>query len=868
MKIKWHSVKEGFQGLPLLPEDFDMLEKIDQTAARKVFKGELNRLNCYVKIYFNPSFFDHVRYVFKTNKACIEYGNCLRLKKIGINVPDPVAFGTFNGKSPSAGLWGTTWGKCRMSGSIFISAEVPGSVTLAEKIKDEPLNYICEFCDFVKDLHAKGVFQKDFHFDNVLLSEGKFFLIDLHRLRFYKDALPYAVSKMNLINVNMFLRECFGKDIQDKFFYRYFGEDFRSNFACIEKGTDESFYHLWKRRDRKAVDKNEDYCFIRDSGFRGVGKREYIEKCGDAFKDIKKLFKTGKKIKEDIKTTITRVNLGDLDLYIKRYNMVNPSRPSGVKAIDSWKGAIGLEIRKINTPEPMLGVKALSGEGYFLSIAENDLERIDCYIREKSLSEYERMDVLSSAARFISDMHNKGIYHRDTKPGNVFVKNINGRIKIFILDTDRVYFKRSVSRLQKIKNIKRLIDNLIGVINGDERKKFIDIYFDSLRNVTCREKQKLKKELSTDPACFTSPRICGANLSAETGLQNKPAGFRKKILIVKPSSLGDIVQTIPAVRCIKKAMPDSKIYWVASDKFKDVVAMVDAVDMIFEIKRKNWGRFLCLPKTIFEIFRFIFKIRSEKIDICIDFQGLFRSGIISWLSGAEIRAGFSDAREFSSLFYNKKCLIGRAEANSAERYISLASIVCGKKEGCVFDLKLPDPSLKQGNLLWSKTGSRGPKVCLIPGARWKSKRWNMENFRKVAFNLRKEVDARIMITGTSEEIECGERIIYGHNKAFNAAGKTNIFTLAGILSLSDLVITNDNGAMHLAAALGKKVICLFGPTSSDRTGPIGKDNYIFKSALPCAPCFSKTCSKGECMTDLLPNEVSLKAVEMLRIGAS
>lgn len=341
---------------------------------------------------------------------------------------------------------------------------------------------------------------------------------------------------------------------------------------------------------------------------------------------------------------------------------------------------------------------------------------------------------------------------------------------------------------------------------------------------------------------------------------------KKKILIVKPSSLGDVVQTIPAVRCIKKAMPDSKIYWVISDKFKDVVAMVDAVDMIFEIKRESWGRFLCLPKTIFEIFRFIFKIRSEKIDICIDFQGLFRSGIISWLSGAEIRAGFSDAREFSSLFYNKKCLIGRSEANSAERYISLASIVCGKKEGCVFDLKLPDLSLKQGNLLWSKTGSRGPKVCLIPGARWKSKRWNVENFRKVAFSLRKEVDARLMIAGTSEEIECGERVIYGYNKAFNAAGKTNIFILAGILFLSDLVITNDNGAMHLAAALGKKVICLFGPTSPDRTGPIGKDNYTFKSALPCAPCFRKACSKGECMTDLLPPEVSLKAVEMLGRG--
>ncbi|MCK9555544.1 glycosyltransferase family 9 protein [bacterium] len=339
----------------------------------------------------------------------------------------------------------------------------------------------------------------------------------------------------------------------------------------------------------------------------------------------------------------------------------------------------------------------------------------------------------------------------------------------------------------------------------------------------------------------------------------------KKILVIKPSALGDVIQTIPAVRVIKNLMPESEISWVVSGKFRKIVEMVDAVSEVYDFKRDKWGNILFLPVTLIEMISLIIKIRMKKFDICFDFQGLFRSGLITWLSGAKIKAGFADAREFAAMFYNRKCPIRRDSVNSVERYIGLVSEVSGKKEKqeVRYRLNVPHPILKLGEVMWFKPGTKGPKICFMPGSQWHSKRWDVENYRKTVFFLRDKVDARMIITGTREEEEIGNRIVYGCEKAMNLCGKTDILSLTGILSLSDLVITNDNGAMHLAAALGKKMICIFGPSSPERTGPEGKGIFIFRSKLPCAPCFKRKCPKGRCMTDISVSIVASRALEML-----
>ncbi|MDD5645343.1 MAG: glycosyltransferase family 9 protein, partial [bacterium] len=309
---------------------------------------------------------------------------------------------------------------------------------------------------------------------------------------------------------------------------------------------------------------------------------------------------------------------------------------------------------------------------------------------------------------------------------------------------------------------------------------------------------------------------------------------KKKVLIIKPSALGDVVQTIPAVRVIKKLFPESEISWLVSDKFKKVVGMVDAVDEIYDFKRARWGNILFLPSNLIEMLSLIMKIRSKKFDICFDFQGLLRSGLITWLSGAKVKAGFADARELAALFYTKKSQIRRDSVNSVERYAGLVEEVFEKKDrqDIVYRLNVPHSILKLGEVLWFKTGTTGPKICFIPGSQWPSKRWNVENYRKLVFFFRDKVDARMAVTGTADEEEIGIRITYGCEKSVNLCGKTDVLSLAGVLSLSDLVITNDNGAMHLAAALGKKMICLYGPSSPERTGPVGKGIFIFRSNLP------------------------------------
>ncbi|MBN2189654.1 MAG: glycosyltransferase family 9 protein [Candidatus Aureabacteria bacterium] len=341
----------------------------------------------------------------------------------------------------------------------------------------------------------------------------------------------------------------------------------------------------------------------------------------------------------------------------------------------------------------------------------------------------------------------------------------------------------------------------------------------------------------------------------------------KKVLVIKPSALGDVIQTIPAVRAIKSFIPESEISWVVSDKFRKIVGMVDVVNEIYDFKRDKWGNILFLPVTLIEMIALIIKIRMKRFDICFDFQGLFRSGLITWLSGAKIKAGFADAREFASLCYTQKCRIRRDSVNSVERYMGLVSEVAGKdgKQDIIYRLNVPHPTLKLGEVVWFKPGTKGPKVCFMPGSQWPSKRWDVENYRKLVFFLRDKVDARMIITGTADEEEIGNRIAYGCEKAVNLCGKTDMLSLAGILSLSDLVITNDNGAMHLAAALGKKMICFYGPSSPERTGPVGKGIFIFRSKLPCAPCFKRKCPKLKCMTDIPVSLVASKALEMLNM---
>jgi lipopolysaccharide heptosyltransferase II len=156
-----------------------------------------------------------------------------------------------------------------------------------------------------------------------------------------------------------------------------------------------------------------------------------------------------------------------------------------------------------------------------------------------------------------------------------------------------------------------------------------------------------------------------------------------------------------------------------------------------------------------------------------------------------------------------------------------------------------------------------PLVVLHPGARWVTKLWPPPLWAQLADWLAREHDFQVAITGSAGDRPLAEEIVaFMHAPAVNLAGRTSLEELAGLLAQARLAITADTGPMHLAAALGTRVMAIFGPTAPWRTGPFGEGHQIVRLDLECSPCFQRRCPEPRCLLDL-PPEVVQSACEKI-----
>lgn len=147
-------------------------------------------------------------------------------------------------------------------------------------------------------------------------------------------------------------------------------------------------------------------------------------------------------------------------------------------------------------------------------------------------------------------------------------------------------------------------------------------------------------------------------------------------------------------------------------------------------------------------------------------------------------------------------------------------------------------------------------VVLHPGARWITKIWPPASWARLADWLIREKGLAVVITGSAGDRELAARITAQmRERAQNLAGHTSLQELAGIMQKARLAVTADTGPMHLAAALGTKVVAVFGPTAPGRTGPFGEDHRVVRLGLTCSPCFQRRCPEPRCLLDLPPEAV-------------
>lgn len=337
---------------------------------------------------------------------------------------------------------------------------------------------------------------------------------------------------------------------------------------------------------------------------------------------------------------------------------------------------------------------------------------------------------------------------------------------------------------------------------------------------------------------------CGSNTLMPTNLPDSP----QRILIIKPSAIGDVVHTLPILNLLRRRWPEAMIDWIVTPACHGILDGHPQLNNVLIFDRKRLSRWWRSISTWQELRTFTQDLRSRDYDLVLDFQGLFRSGWLAWMTRSGVRVGFANAREGAWLFYTHRVQTGSPQQHAIERYLKLAKFV-----GCPtepFEYVFPTDDADRA-AVGALLGSPEPYAVLIPGTNWPTKRWPVEHFDRLAARLREKRRLRIVVAGSPAERELGDRITGG----LNLCGKTNLRQLVALIEGASLVVCNDSGPMHIAAALNKPMVALFGPTNPVRTGPYRHEDAVLRLDIPCSPCYSRRCSHQSCLKLLDVNPV-------------
>ena len=329
----------------------------------------------------------------------------------------------------------------------------------------------------------------------------------------------------------------------------------------------------------------------------------------------------------------------------------------------------------------------------------------------------------------------------------------------------------------------------------------------------------------------------------------------RRILIIKPSSLGDIVHALPVLRAIRKAHPKAHIAWLVNRGFAPLLEGHPLLDEVIPFDRVEYGNMARSLGALLAFIRFVRAIRRRQFDLVVDLQGLFRSGFLALASGAPRRVGFASAREFAPAFYSRRVDGQRHALHAVDLNLRLARAMGWPADNLQFPLGLGAEGLEAARALLAEVAGRslGAFTAVIPGTRWESKRWRADRFAALIDRLASEAFPPVVVVGGPNDRAFADEILAAcRSTPIDLVGRTSLRTLTGVIALAQTVVCHDSGPMHLAAALGKPVVALFGPTNPGRTGPYCDSAQIVALPLPCAPCYSRTCplSHHNCMQQL------------------
>jgi heptosyltransferase I len=328
-----------------------------------------------------------------------------------------------------------------------------------------------------------------------------------------------------------------------------------------------------------------------------------------------------------------------------------------------------------------------------------------------------------------------------------------------------------------------------------------------------------------------------------------------KFLVIRLGSLGDIMHTIPAVAALRRGFPDARLDWVVEQRWSALIRMVTSVDETISLQRSMSGHLACVRQ-----------LRRAHYDCAVDFQGLYKSALLGWLSGAPRRIGRDRhaAREpGAAWFYTDG--IDPEGRHVAQMSLSLA-IAAGAQppaqlDGMQFPLQVQEAAKRELAEKLSLEGVDNDNyVVLSPGGGWLSKCWPPERYGTLCDQLWQRQKIRCVINAGPGEEELALEVGRTSDEARPLAFAPPLLELAALLAGAQLVVAADTGPLHLAAALGARVVALFGPTDEARNGPLPRGRVVRAKSAQSADLKRGAYTRGNVYS---PEMMSLSVEQVL-----
>lgn len=340
-----------------------------------------------------------------------------------------------------------------------------------------------------------------------------------------------------------------------------------------------------------------------------------------------------------------------------------------------------------------------------------------------------------------------------------------------------------------------------------------------------------------------------------------------RVLILKMSSLGDVIHTLPALTDAGKAIKGITFDWVVEEQFQEIPSWHPLVKNVIPIAMRRWRKNMFSPDTKSEWQMFKKILRENQYDLIIDAQGLLKSAFIARLAKGPLTGlGFTSAREkLASFLYGR-----RVSVEKGQHAIHRLRQLFAKSVGYALPDTLPDYGLRRDALF--DLSDPGHYFVFLHGTTWQTKHWPEEYWKKLAELVVSEGYRIKLPWGTKEERASALRIA-SENDQIEVLPRVSLREMAEVLAGAKVVVGVDTGLGHLAAALDVPMISLYGPTNPKLTGALGRSQIHLRVEFPCSPCLSRVCTyqkaaefsvQPPCFSTLPPDLVWAKLQEMLQ----